>query len=199
MQQISVEKNLLFAERISDGCGYTWTLASRLSDMLHIAEELFGPRDPSYTILGIEFVSDNPKIWYPAGRRHIIMQLSLSAANNMSQACYQMAHETVHLLAPSGGRNANNFEEGVACYFAAYYMKSKLNQPNWRPTLPSYRRALELIALRLDEDIYCVRRLRDKNPAFQDMSKEEISTEFPDLSADDVDFLISKFDRDSGC
>ena len=37
-----------------------------------------------------------------------------------------MAHETIHLLAPSCGRNANNFEEGVACYFAAYYMKYNL-------------------------------------------------------------------------
>ena len=52
-----------------------------------------------------------------------LSNLSLSAATNILQACYQMAHETVHLLAPSGGRNANNFEEGVACYFAAYYMK----------------------------------------------------------------------------
>ena len=195
----SITENLIIAAPLSDGSGYTWTLASRLGEMLHMAEELFGPRDNSYTILGIEFASDGPQIWYPGNRRHIIMQLSLSAANNMSQACYQMAQETVHLLAPSGGRNANNLEEGVSCYFAAYYMKRKLNQPSWSPTLPSYRRALELIAPRLDEDIYCVRRLRDKNPAFQDMSKEEISEEFPDLSADDVDFLISKFDRDSGC
>ena len=194
-----IRENLIIAERLANGSGYTWTLASRLGDMLHMAEELFGPRDCSYTVLGIEFGPDNPRIRYPENRGHIIIQLSLLAATNMSQACYQMAHETVHLLAPSNGPNANNFEEGVACYFAAYYMKSKLNQPNWRPTLPSYRCALELIAPRLDEDIYCVRRLRDKNPAFQDMSKEEISEEFPDLSADDVDFLISKFDRDSGC
>ena len=54
MPQINIERNLLFAERLSEGCGYTWTLASRLGDMLHMAEELFGPRDPSYTVLGIE-------------------------------------------------------------------------------------------------------------------------------------------------
>ena len=52
------------------------------------------------------------------------------------QACYQMAHETFIYL----HRVVFNFEEGVACYFAAYYMKYKFNQPNWSPTLPSYSR-----------------------------------------------------------
>ena len=198
MSQININSNLLVAQRKSNGKGYTWTLASLLGDMLHIAEKLFGPRDPSYTILGIEFVSDNPRIWYPGDRRHIVIQLSPSAATNMSQACYQMAHETVHLLAPTGGKNANYFEEGVACYFAAYYMKNRMNKPCWLPDLPSYRRALELISPRLDEDIHCVRRLRAHQPSFLKIGREKISAEFPDLTPTDVDFLISKFDRDWG-
>ena len=138
MQQININSDLFVTQRKFNGRCYTWTLVSRLSNMLHMAEELFGPRDLSYTILGIEFGPDNPRLWYPGNRRHIIIQLGLSAARNMSQACYQMAHETVHLLAPSGGQNANNFEEGVACYFAAYYMKGQLNEPYWSPGIPSY-------------------------------------------------------------
>ena len=177
MPQININSDLL----VPDGKDHTRTLAYQLSKMLHMVEELFGSRDYSYTILGIEFASDGPQIWYPRNHRHIIIQLDLSAATNILQACYQMAHETVHLLVPSGGRNANNFEEGVACYFAAYYMKYQFNQPNWSPTLPSYRRALEIIAPRLNEDIGCIRRLRKHQPSFQDMTKEEISREFPKL------------------
>ena len=30
-----IEKNLIIAERNPNGSGYTWTLASRLGDMLH--------------------------------------------------------------------------------------------------------------------------------------------------------------------
>ena len=108
-----------------------------------------------------------------------------------------MAHETVHLLAPSCGRNSNNFEEGVACYFAAYYMKCKFNRPNWSPTLPSYRRTLEIIKPRLNEDIRCIRRLRENQPSFRKMSKEAVSSEFPQLTSENVDFLMSTFDRDS--
>ena len=170
-----------------------------LDNMLPMAEGLFGPRAPLYTVLGIEFVSDGPYIWYPIkGHPDIIIRLSLEAATNMSQACYQMAHETIHLLAPSGGQNANNLEEGIACYFAAYYMKNKLNEPNWRPTLPSYKRALQLVISRLDEDIYCVRRLRESQPSFPKMSWEAIRAEFPNLTLDDVDFLTRKFNRNSG-
>ena len=193
MPQININSDLL----VPDGKDHTRTLAYQLSKMLHMVEELFGSRDYSYTILGIEFGPDNPRIWYPGNRRHIIIQLDLSAATNILQACYQMAHETVHLLAPSGGRNANNFEEGVACYFAAYYMKYKFNQPNWSPTLPSYRCALEIIAPRLNEDIGCIRRLRKNQPSFRKMSKEAVSSEFPQLTSEDVDFLMSTFDRDS--
>ena len=193
MPQININSDLL----VPDGKDHTRTLAYQLSKMLHMVEELFGPRDYSYTILGIEFASDGPQIWYPRNHRHIIVQLNVSTATDMPKAYYQMAHETVHLLAPSCGRNANNFEEGVACYFAAYYMKYKFNQPNWSPTLPSYRCALEIIAPRLNEDIGCIRRLRKNQPSFRKMSKEAVSSEFPQLTSEDVDFLMSTFDRDS--
>ena len=45
-------------QRLPDGNGYTWTLPFRLGDMLHMAEELFGTRDSSYTIHAIEFVDN---------------------------------------------------------------------------------------------------------------------------------------------
>ena len=198
MQQININSDLLVTQRLPNGNRYTWTLASRLSDMLNMAEELFGQRDHSYTILGIEFVADGPRIWYPGNRQHVIIQLTLSAAKNMSQACYQMAHETVHLLAPTGGQNANNFEEGVACYFADLYMKDVVKNPYPPPSLPSYKRALELVAPLLDADISCVYRLRNQQPSFSKISREQISTTFPNLTSDDVDFLTRKFNRNSG-
>ena len=193
MPQININSDLL----VPDGKDHTRTLAYQLSKMLHMVEELFGARDYSYTILGIEFASDGPQIWYPRNHRHIIVQLNVSTATDMPKAYYQMAHETIHLLAPTRLCDVTVFEEGVACYFAAYYMKYKFNQPNWSPTLPSYRRALEIIAPRLNEDIRCIRRLRKNQPSFQKMSKEAVSSEFPKLTSENVDFLMSTFDRDS--
>ena len=192
-----IDANLLLARSLPDGNGYTWTLTSRLGDILHLAEKIFGPRDPAYTILGVEFEANGPQIWYPGNRRHVIVQLSLSAAADMSQACYQMAHEVVHLLAPSGGANSNNLEEGIACHFSAYYMKEVLKQPNWQPTLPSYKRALEQVAPLVDADINCIRRLRKIQPSLSKMNRQELSQEFPNLSAAQLDFLLAKFDRNA--
>ena len=198
MQQIHVKSDLLYAQPLSDRDGYTWTLVSRLGEMLYMAEELFGPRDRSYTILGVEFVSDNPRIWYPGNCQHIIIQLDLSAATNMFQACYQLAHETIHLLAPTGGKNANNLEEGVACYFADLFMKEAMRNPYPPPSLLSYRAAFELVKPLLDADKYCIRKLRKQQPSFSKMSEEQISIAFPNLTSKDVGFLISKFNRNSG-
>jgi hypothetical protein len=143
----SLAPELFFATPIPNG--YTWTLASRLGDMLSLAEELLGPRDPKYTILGVEIGPDIPRLWYPGNRHNVIVQLAPSAATNMARACYQLAHETVHLLAPNGGGPATNLEEAVACYFAGYFMKSRFAQSAWHPEEASYQRGLGLTLQRL--------------------------------------------------
>ena len=170
-------------------------------DMLTIAEHMFGPRDLSYTIVGIEFVDDGPYIWYPLvpGKKDntdIIIRLSSPAAQNMAQAYFQMAHETVHLLSPSGGQNATNLEEGVACFFSVYYMETILRQPALRYNMKSYQRVLDLVTPRLKEDKGCIGRLRERQPSLKDISKEEIRKEFPESTDEDVCFLASKFIRD---
>lgn len=199
MQQIDITSSEPLVTRVrSEQNGYTWTLASLLGNMLHIAEDLFGQRDYSYTILGIEIGPDVPKIWYPGNCKDIVIQLDSSAATNMFEACYQMAHETVHLLAPTGKQNANNFEEGVACYFADLYMKEALKNPYPPPSLPSYRRAFELVKPLLDIERFCIRKLRDKEPSFSKITREQISITFPTLTQKDVSFLIKKFNRTLG-
>ena len=58
----------------------------------------------------------------------------------------------------------------------------------------NYKRALEAVTPLLDKDIYCVRKLRSYQPSFRDMTEEDIIKEFPDLTPDDVEFLVSKFE-----
>ena len=41
---------------------------------------------------------------------------------------------------------------------------------------------LELVRPRLEENIDCIRRLRERQPSFGDMGKEDIREEFPKLS-----------------
>jgi hypothetical protein len=60
-------------------------------------------------------------IWYPGDRKHIVIQLSVNCLTDLPRACYQLAHECIHLLAPTGRQNANNLEEGLATLFSEDY------------------------------------------------------------------------------
>ena len=196
MPQIEIDGDLLDLQRRSQGNDYKSELVSQLIDMVHIAKKLFGPRDLCYTILGIEFGGKKPGIQYPIKNHpHIIIRLSAKAATDIRWAYWNMAHETVHLLAPTGCNNPTNLEEGVACYFADYYMEEILKQPSFPlgPNDTSYKCALKAVKPLFDKDKCFVRKLRKRQPSFQDITKEEISKEFPKLTSEDVDFLMSKF------
>ena len=101
--------------------GYTWTLASRLGELLGMAEKEYGERDKDWTILGVEFNNQNrPKNWHPFDpkKKNIIIQLGKKAANNKKQMLFQLSHEVFHALSPTGGKDSNYLEEGLATYFS---------------------------------------------------------------------------------
>lgn len=98
--------------------GWSWTLTTRLGGLLAEAEQRYGPRDLTYTILGVEFGGDRPGLWYPGDRRHISIRLSDHARDDPKRAYFQLAHEVVHLLAPNGGGGTIVFEEGLATLFS---------------------------------------------------------------------------------
>lgn len=95
-----------------------WTLTTLVGKFLNEAERRYGPRDQSYTPLGIEFGRGGPCTWYPGDCRHACIRLGEEARNDPAQAVFQLAHEVVHLLAPTGKADAPVFEEGIATVFS---------------------------------------------------------------------------------
>jgi hypothetical protein len=92
--------------------------------MLEMAEQRFGPRDKSYTILGFEFRAGLPQIWFPGNGKNVIVQLDSANLNDQNLPLLQMAHECVHLLSPVLPANVSVLEEGLATYFSKEYMAS---------------------------------------------------------------------------
>ena len=115
-----VDDSLVFACPIHNG--FTFTLASRLGQMLEIVENEFGPRDKNYTILGVEFRDGIPQTWFPKNCGNVIIQLSREAMQEPVRALYQLAHESVHLLDPHPGGGTNVLEEGAATRFSFDYI-----------------------------------------------------------------------------
>lgn len=176
--------------------GDRYNISPRLRDMLNLAEELFGQRDPSYSVSHIETSHEIPQIMFSnEDPKSIYIRIFTDPAENMSQVLYQLAHETVHLLAPVRGI-ANNLEEGVATYFAGHYMKVRMNEPTWRPKKDSYKVVLAKVQQTLVDNPYCIRELRRKYPKFYDMYKNDVYAVFKDhLNMADVEWLLKPFVR----
>lgn len=155
--------------------------------MLQLAESRFGQRDRSYTPLGIEFCGDIPKLWYPHNCGNVIIQLTESCITNLIQACYQLAHECVHLLSPSGGQHANVLEEGLATTFAHGYLQDSFNF-DMPESIKSYQDARTLTDRLLALDSSIIRKIRNHQSAIYQISAKDILAACPicpsDLAAD---------------
>jgi hypothetical protein len=60
--------------------------------MLEMAEQRFGPRDKSYTILEFEFRAGLPQIWSPGNGENVIVQPDSANLNDQNLPLLQMAH-----------------------------------------------------------------------------------------------------------
>lgn len=142
--------------------------------MLREVEELYGARDRAWTPLGIEFGPTIPHVWYPGTCGHIVIQLSRNAIDDNVLACYQLAHETVHLLAPTGGKPALVLEEGVATVYSEDYVKREFGRTGMTD-LESYRQAAEKVRALLLIDSGAIRKLRAVDPSFLGLSVDSFA------------------------
>jgi hypothetical protein len=157
------------AESLPENNGFTWTLVSRLGAMLQEVEGLYGRRDMSWTPIGVEFGPETPQLWFPGNCKNIAIQLAPNAQWDNVLACYQLAHECVHLLAPDGRHGAPVLEEGLATVFSEDYIARNFNRSGLT-NLQSYADAAtkvrQLLALNPD----AIKALRQVEPCFKQMT-----------------------------
>lgn len=173
--------------------GYSWTITSKLGHILRTAEEQYGPRDYSYTILGVEFNQDgHPRIWYPDDCKHLIIQISMSCIQDINRAVFQVAHEAVHCLCPTGTNNANVLEEGLANLFSIEYTITNGNGV-WASNDPKYTDASELVKQLLSYDNEILKKLRLVQPTISSIDTDLILKINPNVPADLAEKLTVKF------
>jgi hypothetical protein len=173
-------------------CQWTWT--TLLGELLNLAEQQYGRRDTSWTILGVEFGGDIPMVWYPGPYPNAVaIRLSAEMAHRPRSAFSELAHEVIHLLAPSGGANANNFEEGLATAFSDQQCGKKgvplaQHHPSYKAAADAVRR---VVAVAPDG----VKSARGTMPSFGEWTPAGIAPFFPQASQADLDFLCAPFAR----
>ncbi|CAK1737898.1 IrrE N-terminal-like domain-containing protein [Vibrio crassostreae] len=178
--------------------GYTWTLASRLGAMLIEVEGLYGERDKSWTFVGLEFEENGPQNWFPGNCGNIVIQLNTNAINDEVLAHYQLAHEVVHLLAPSGERGAPVIEEGLATMYSENYLSASYGITDYSKftNLDSYIEAARLVRELLAFDSDAIRKLRDIEPSFKEMSLDTFAEAGLDYTKDNITKLVASFVRE---
>jgi hypothetical protein len=160
--------------------GWTYTLITRLGDMLREIERRYGTRDRDWTLLGIEFGGSRPCLWYPGDCGYVSIKLSENARTDPQRAFFQLAHEAVHLLSPTGQRNALVIEEGLATIYA-HEMCQRFGV-NLVEGLAEYVYAKSITQEFLNLHPDGIRQLRTRKPSFCDFSAILIHDTFPDVS-----------------
>lgn len=153
------------------GYGFTWTLASRLADMLARAEALYGPRDPAWTFTGVEFHDGRPQTWFPGDGKYVVIQLGFNALADHVLACYQLAHECIHLLSPLKNLAAPRIEEGLAVVFSDDYVQRMFNRVQMTRDA-NYLSSAALVRELLAIAPTAIAKLRAVQMGFNDMTSE---------------------------
>lgn len=199
MSTVELAQGLFDTHPLPNKDGYIWTLTSRIGDMLWRAEQLFGPRDLNWTILGAEIclTSNVPLNWYPRcndGRKDIVFQLVPPADKDVVRANYQLAHEVIHALAPSLDPTTNVLEEGLATWFSVEYTKKNFGV-TIMPEYDSYREACKYVDEILAQDLGVIMRLRAIEPSFRRMTAKTFILADAKCSSLTVQHLLRTFVR----
>jgi hypothetical protein len=176
------------------------SLTRQLGLFLEKAEGLFGPRNKSFTLLGIEFYDGQNRVSYPnADRNQIIIQLSKESRRNHDQALFQLAHETVHVLAPVDVGTSTVLEEGLATYFSltapdfADPTYTQRSEATLTGKFRAYRDALDDVRALLSVDPTVIARIRKANELFTSITASRLCEAAPHCSAAVADRLTHTF------
>jgi hypothetical protein len=174
--------------------GHSWTIMTKFGHILRTAEERYGERDKSYTLLGVEITNNgNPQIWYPGNCRNVCIQITEDCLSDLNRAVFQVAHETIHCLCPTGGQNANVLEEGLANLFSIEYCAENGHGKNWTSNKQEYTNASNLVTELLEFDNDIIKKLRAIQPILSLIDKKVILEINPNIPEELADALTEKF------
>jgi len=176
MAQIEIEGQIIVANPDPAIPEYGKSLVSRFGEMLIKAEGLFGPRDMTYTIVGVEFMDNVQRTDFLGAdvHRQLIIHLPTSSIKDYPQCLYMLAHEAFHCLSIKRGIPANRLEEGLATYFAKIFMDHLGMGNNWSSYGVNYNEAMKdaEALLRLDHEV--IKKVRQFQPTVSLITQDDL-------------------------
>lgn len=174
-----IENNIFSSTKIEGG--HSWTIISRLGDILSEIETRYGERDKSFTILGVELTdTNNPRVWFPGNCKNVIIQIKEYCLSDEWQAIFQVAHEAIHCLNPTIYGTANYLEEGLATYFSIDYCKQ--NGHLYYVDDEKYTIASKMVEKLLEYDVNSIKEIRKHTQSLSCVDCECIMNIYPNFN-----------------
>jgi hypothetical protein len=164
----------------------------RLRHTLKCAEERFGPRVYADELPSITFHDGPPDLAFVTLTRMVI-RLSRQCEHDYLFGCYQLAHETVHLLSPGIGNITTTLEEGVAELFAREYIRASFGLEPPHITDRRYEQAFGLVERFLESRSDAIVRLRQDQPVISSIKADLIHRHYPDIPTSLLLPLVAPF------
>jgi hypothetical protein len=163
--------------------------------ILPFVESRFGPRLPGYTLIAPDFCDRGPYLQHVL-RGTSIVQLRVNSCckEDDLRACYQLAHEAVHVLSPVSRGKETVLEEGVATFFQHAFLLECCGHREWNTSgNKKYDEARALVGELIAQDEQAILRIRKKQPEFTKITAEIILREFPLLAKEVASTLTLLF------
>lgn len=161
--------------------GNSCTIVTRFWDIVEEAEKLYGERDKSFTILGIEgIMGDQPKSIIDSEQKTILIQLTTGGVMDMNRAILQASHVAIHCLSPSSSSERSMLEEGLATHFSLKYSKEK-TKVDWILYDACEIEASKLVEEALKHDSRLVKKFRAEFGKLSNISERELLAVSPKL------------------
>ena len=187
--------NLPTTEPKNDPAG-VWAVQLHL---FRIAEDLFGPRDPSIALWQPQFEDAGPNVRFSLDGLGVFAELSTNGESCWPTVIYELAHETVHLLDPGLLGTANYLEEGIAVAFSIYaqhlYCVDRVQTPC---ESSKYGLALKLVSALPGQPLLCAGRIRRDIGRFSAVTPQDLVRLFPTINPQLANDLTRKFSEVSG-
>lgn len=163
-------------------------------------EEFFGPATNQYSVKGVQFSreDDEPCIFYPTDYPDtVIIRVVGAALTDKDVARFQIAHELVHCLSPSGTQCAKVFEEGMAAWyqqrFSEKYLNGRVGLGNAR-----YKAARKAFMKAYKKDKNFVVKLREVEPEMWKIEKGLLRQLCSKVSDEWINILSMPFNEFTG-
>jgi hypothetical protein len=170
-------------------------------------QDRFGPAIPGQWEFAMIDYDDatGPAITYPEGymlhprewKYHIT--LTTNTKSDWSNGIFQLSHETLHRLSPTGDPQTNNLEEGAAVYYSKIALEEHADDEEFFEAAlqniqkTGYPYAYDLVKLLLEKYPDAIMQLREKEGRFTEIKKEHFEEAGIDMEETLIGQLLEDF------